>query len=76
MAYEGDKIGREVAVVNEYSVSVHKCPKCGMTFEVTAMILEHEENYGDDYWTTIQQIPNYCYMCGAEMDGGDDVDNG
>jgi hypothetical protein len=70
MAYNNDKDGKEVTVVSEYVVYVHKCPKCGITFSVTHMYLEDEDEYEKDYWSSLSQTPNYCYMCGSVM-GGD-----
>ena len=69
MTYENDKDGKEVVVVSEYTVYVHRCPKCGISFSVMAMFLEDEEEYGKDCWSSMDQTPNYCYMCGSVMDG-------
>ena len=70
MSYEGEKDGKEVVVVHERVVSVHKCPKCGTSFSVFALFLKDEDEYGNDCWEELPQTPNYCYMCGACMDSG------
>lgn len=68
MAYENDNEGKEVVVVHEFSVHVHECLKCGLTFSVMAMFLRNEDEYGVDSWSLIPQTPKYCYMCGALME--------
>lgn len=71
MAYDKEIEGKKVVVVDEYAVYVHKCPVCGMTFSVVAMILNDEDDYCTEQWSAYPQNPNYCYMCGALI--GEDV---
>ena len=65
MSYEGEKDGRKVVAVHEFAVFAHRCLKCGMAFSVMALFLEDE---AEDRWSAMDQTPNYCYMCGAEME--------